>query len=215
MKHNKNSRDFDQEAATWETPPRVKLAHDIAGDMLMQCRWTHDMDVLDFGCGTGLMTLAFAPHVRSVTGADTSCGMLEVLQKKIRAASLDNVRICHLKESDGRGFAGPYHLIASSMTLHHVQDIRKLFENFYQALLPGGHIAIADLDEEGGLFHGDNDGVFHFGFHREHLGNLAVKTGFSDLCFKTSCRMNKKGQDGTERMFSIFLMTGRKSFENL
>jgi ubiquinone/menaquinone biosynthesis C-methylase UbiE len=41
------------------------------------------MDALDSGCGTGLVSLFLLPHVRSVTGADSSPGMLEVLRKKL------------------------------------------------------------------------------------------------------------------------------------
>jgi 2-polyprenyl-3-methyl-5-hydroxy-6-metoxy-1,4-benzoquinol methylase len=205
-----NKRDFDKEAATWETPPRVKLASDVAGAMLKQVRLSRDMDVLDFGCGTGLIALQFAPHVRSVTGVDTSRGMLDVFQHKAQCMSLDNIRLSHLKTEDGGSIAGQYHLITSSMTLHHVQDTQKLLKQFHQALLPGGQIAIADLDEEGGRFHDNNDGVFHFGFDREKLRRLFVEAGFSDVCSTTAGQMNKPGPDGRNRVFSLFLITGRK-----
>ncbi len=210
MDVNAVKRDFDKEASTWETSSRIKLANDVAGAMFKQLGLSKDMDVLDFGCGTGLIAMQFAPHVRSVTGADTSKGMLEILQHKVKSKPLVNIKTSHLFPTDGSALTGQYHLITSSMTLHHIQDIQKIFRQFYQVLLPGGQIAIADLDEEGGRFHDNNDGVFHFGFDRAKLRRLFEEAGFLDVSSSSAAQMNKQGSDGQDRMFTLFLMTGRK-----
>ena len=42
-------------------------------------------------CGTGLIGLFLLPHVQSVTGADNSTGMLEVLRGKIASDELENM----------------------------------------------------------------------------------------------------------------------------
>jgi ubiquinone/menaquinone biosynthesis C-methylase UbiE len=79
---------FDEAATTWdEQPRRVTLARAVADEITRQIPLSRDIDVLDFGCGTGLLTLALPPFVRSVTGADTSAGMLEVLRRKVRSSS--------------------------------------------------------------------------------------------------------------------------------
>jgi ubiquinone/menaquinone biosynthesis C-methylase UbiE len=207
---NSNKRDFDKEAATWETPPRIKLANDVAGVMLKKIRLSPDMDALDFGCGTGLIAVQFAPYVRSVTGADTSKGMLDIFQNKAKGMSLDNIRIAHLNATDAGDISGQYNLITSSMTLHHVQDIQKLLQQFHQALNPGGQIAIADLDEEGGRFHDNNDGIFHFGFDRDKLRGFLQRAGFTDVCHVTAAQIEKPDSAGLIRAFSVFLMIGRK-----
>ena len=86
-------RDFNAEAATWdENPGRVRIAYDVARAILGTVQPGPDMDVLDFGCGTGLLTLALHPHVRTITAVDSSQGMLDVLDAKIRARSLTSVR---------------------------------------------------------------------------------------------------------------------------
>lgn len=86
-------RDFDKEAATWDSNPiAVARAAAVAEAMLRQVRFTPEMDVMDFGAGTGPVTLALQPHVRSITAADTSSGMLAVLKQKADAAGLRNVR---------------------------------------------------------------------------------------------------------------------------
>ena len=74
-------KDFDKEAATWDqNPGRVKLADDVADTIIREIHPAGDMDVLDFGCGTGLVTLRLQPFVNTITGADCSKGMLGVLQ---------------------------------------------------------------------------------------------------------------------------------------
>ena len=63
--------------------------------ILREVRATTDMDVLDYGCGTGLVSLFLLSHVRSVTGADSSPGMLQVLNKQIVEGGIVNM---HVKE---------------------------------------------------------------------------------------------------------------------
>lgn len=48
-----------------------------------RCALPADLDVLDFDCGTGLVSLALRPLVRSVTGVDTPRGMLDVFERKV------------------------------------------------------------------------------------------------------------------------------------
>ena len=207
---NSNKRDFDKEAATWDTPPRVKLAGDVSKAMLGRLQLTKDMDILDFGCGTGLVTLSFNALVHSITGVDSSKGMLEVFEIKAQKQQVDNVKTRYLDLTKGDVVGDHYHAIVSSMVLHHVKDTKKLLKHFYKALLPGGQIAIADLDEEDGRFHDNNDGVFHFGFNREKLVGLFVEAGFTDVKFTIAAQMKKTGADGKDRVFDIFLVTGQK-----
>ena len=51
---------------------------------MREVKLSPDMDLLDFGCGTGLISLHLQPHVRSLWGVDTSSGMLEVFQGKLK-----------------------------------------------------------------------------------------------------------------------------------
>ena len=85
-------KDFDKEAAEWDANPgRVRLASDVAAAIIREVDLSRDLDVLDFGCGTGLLTLKLQPFVRSITGVDSSQGMLGRFQQKIESQALDNV----------------------------------------------------------------------------------------------------------------------------
>ena len=69
------------------------------------------------------------------------------------------------------------------MVLHHIVSIQSLFERFYNMLLPGGFLAIADLFTEDGSFHGEGfDG--HKGFDPEQLKVQLQKTGFKEVRFR-------------------------------
>jgi len=204
-------RDFDKEAASWDTQPlRVKLANDVADAILDEIALTSSMDVLDFGCGTGLLALRLQPFVRSIIGVDSSQGMLDVFRLKIKDLNMQNIRTQHLNLENGDVLEGSFHVVVSSLTFHHVKEIGLLLHRLHTVTAPGGFICIADLDPDEGKFHENNDGVFHFGFERTALRNELIKAGFADLRYRTAAKIMKPAPDGTLREFTVFLMTGKK-----
>ena len=206
------TRNFDKEAAVWdEKPGRVQLAQDSARAIKDRGRLSADMDVLDFGCGTGLLTLALQPLVRSITGADASNGMLEVLARKIQQGGLSNVTTLPLDPEEGRGLSGSYHLITSSMTLHHLRNLDTLLRRFHDILKPSGMVALADLDPDDGQFHTDNAGVFHPGFDRSDFRKSLARAGFINIQITDAARVEKPLPDGSTRLFSVFLATAQKN----
>ncbi|WP_052572418.1 class I SAM-dependent DNA methyltransferase [Holophaga foetida] len=197
------SNRFDNAAASWDAETRrVQMAQGVQTALRESLNLSPDMDLLDFGCGTGLFSLELRPLVRSLTGADTSQPMLEVFSQKAQAKGLE-VRTRHLKGTEGLG--GPYHLVLSSMALHHVPELAPVFQAIHAALAPGGRIALADLDSEDGSFHGPSDDVFHLGFERRNLMEALAREGFHDLRERTATTMEKNG-----RTFTLFLITGEK-----
>jgi ubiquinone/menaquinone biosynthesis C-methylase UbiE len=140
-------RDFNQAAATWdENPGRVKLARDIADSMINNLPITRDMNAMDFGCGTGLLTVRLQSLVRSITGVDSSQGMLDILNRKITKLQMSNVKTMLVDIEKGQPLTGNYQLIVSSMTLHHIAEIKPILAQFYNVITPGGFLSIADLD---------------------------------------------------------------------
>jgi ubiquinone/menaquinone biosynthesis C-methylase UbiE len=113
----------------------------------------------------------------------------EVIEKDLSSEILD-------REFDG---------IISSMTIHHLEDTAALLSKLYTMLNDGGFVAIADLDSEDGSFHSDNTGVFHYGFDRVILENIAKKIGFKNIRFDLASTISKP-----HREFTVFLMTAVK-----
>ena len=211
------SRDFNKEAAQWDQDQRrVKLASDVAVAIIREASPTRDMDALDFGCGTGLVTLHLQPLVKTMTAVDSSSGMLGVLEEKIKTRNISNVNPVFIDFESGAHLRKPivegkkFHLLVSSMTMHHVPDTAVLLRMWHDLLLPEGLICAADLDAEDGSFHGDNTGVYHFGFERAKLMELMRQAGFKNLRDSTASTMVKE-VEGKSREFTVFLITGRKS----
>lgn len=196
---------FDAAAADWDKGDlRQRIAYETAETIFETIPLRADMDLLDFGAGTGLLTYRLAPSVHSVTAVDTSPKMLEVLQSKstpehvIKTECRDIMHMPLDETFDG---------IISSMAMHHVEDTAAFLDALHAHLRSGGFIAIADLDQEDGSFHAHgNEGVFHFGFDREQLKALAEKSGFTDVRFGTALTIEKPGRD-----YPIFLLSARKA----
>jgi len=201
-------RDFDKEAAQWDAQSRrVKLANDVARAIIREINPSVTMDVIDFGCGTGLLTLNLQPFVKSITGLDSSQEMLGMLEKKVAAQGLSNVQTQFVDIENKRGIDGSYDLIVSNMTLHHVPDTAALFKEWFRILRPKGQLCFADLDAEDGSFHPDNTGVFHFGFDREKLRQLLQDAGFSDVRDTTASTITKENDKSGAREYPVFLIS--------
>lgn len=144
----------------------------LAISTLEQLQINGKADILDFGCGTGLFGLEFLEYIKTLTGIDTSQGMLEVFDLKTR--DYENIKSLNINLEDSP-LSEKFDLIISSMAFHHLDDPLKVLIKLKRALNKKGQIVIVDLDKEDGTFHPDNDGmgVKHFGFSRIELDRWA------------------------------------------
>ena len=208
--NNKIKTNFDERATNWEKPQQINLANGVADTMIRELKPTAEMDVMDFGCGSGLVTMRLQPLVKSIKGVDSSKGMLEVLQEKINKTGVQNVSTQWADLEDDGKVEGEFNLVVSSMAFHHVGKLSLLLKRIYDLLVPGGTIGIADLDKEDGTFHSDNTGVVHFGFEREEMKRLFEEAGFQDVKSVTANKVVKEVEGVGTREFPIFLMIGKK-----
>lgn len=203
--------DFDKAASTWDLEPsRLALAREVAQAIAAEVDLTPDLEVLDFGCGTGLLTLQLRPLVGRITGADTSPGMLAALEAKVRDQGLRDVATLLLDPARDTPLPGAYDLIVSNMTLHHVADVPALLRRLGQALKPGDRLDLTDLDPDDGQFHQDSQGVFHDGFDRAWLRERFERAGLAVVGQRTAATMTKPARDGGMRDFTVFLTIGRR-----
>lgn len=197
---------FDQRAKTWDSDPKkVERARTVADAILRAIPLRPTMHVLEYGCGTGLLGFALQPHVGSITLADTSQGMLDVLAEKIAASGVSNMIPLRLDLSSDPLPESRFDIITSLMTLHHIPNTAAILRHFYDLLTPGGWLALSDLDSEDGSFHTDGATDIHLGFERGALQNLTRSAGFSGVQFSTVYTIQKNG-----RAYPLFLMTAQK-----
>ena len=198
---------FDQKAKEWDgSERRRELASNIAMTIIKNVPLSKEMDLLDFGAGTGLMTRHLTPFVKTITALDFSSEMLKKLEENAKTWGGVKVSTVHsdiLKYESDVQFDG----IISSMSMHHIEDLEALFQKFYTLLKREGFVAIADLEKEDGSFHDDgNEGVHHYGFEQRDLIAVAQEKGFKDITFAHAYTVEKK----STKQYPTFLMTAYK-----
>ena len=195
---------FHDKAADWdERPIPVQISEGVTRALLEAVRFEPGMTVMDFGAGTGLVASRIAPQVERLLAVDISEAMLEQLAKK---PELAGKVVIHCRDILDTPLDETVEVIVSAMAMHHVEDTKALFEAFHAHLVPGGRLAVADLDTEPGTFHPPGtEGVFHAGFDRDALRALLDEAGFVDVAFVKACHV-----DRDERHYPIFLLTATR-----
>jgi ubiquinone/menaquinone biosynthesis C-methylase UbiE len=201
---------FDHLAAEWDSnPTRVVMARAVVDAIRAAVVLRPDMDVMDFGAGTGLISLGLLPDVERVTAVDTSSAMLRVLDDKLKAQRIGNVQTLLCENNTTPLPVSGFDLIVSSMVLHHIQDVPQTLQRLRSCLRPGGWIALADLDTEDGTFHADSSGVYHHGFDRGNVCRWSQDAGFSEITACEAHRIVRSAPGGESRRYPVFLVTGR------
>lgn len=191
---------FAHKANSYEqNKSRVDNVDNIANSIINSTKLDAAMHLMDFGSGTGLLLERIAPHVGKITAVDISSSMNKQLNAKLATlgCELEIIEIDLEKSDIDQRFDG----IISSMTMHHVRDIDAIFRKFHALLNDGGFIALSDLDSEDGSFHTEDTGVFHTGFDRETLANIARVSGFENVIVTDASVVHKPQGD-----FSVFLL---------
>jgi ubiquinone/menaquinone biosynthesis C-methylase UbiE len=110
---------------------RIKLAR-------TQAHFTPDMDIFEFGCGTGGTAITHAPHVRSVRAIDFSARMLDKARDRAARAGISNVSF---EQGDITSMAIPtasYDMVLGLSILHLLKDRDAVIAKVFDILKPGG-----------------------------------------------------------------------------
>jgi len=182
---------------------RTTTVKNLSEAILKNVEYKKDMSIMDFGSGTGLLSLHIAPYVERITAIDISKSMNDVLREKADSfpCEIEILEVDLSKTSIDKKFDG----IISSMSIHHIYDIKNLMKKFHIMLEDGGSIAICDLDSEDGSFHSVDTGVFHNGFDREELLRIVENVGFKNAKIELATTINKPHRD-----FDVFVLTAYK-----
>lgn len=197
---------FDVHSATWDANrDRVERATAIAGLIRQHVPLGAQVRLLEFGCGTGLLGFNFINEVGHIHFADTSAGMLDEVGKKIAASGATQAGTLDLSREP---LGGPYNVICSLMTLHHIEDHRTQLEALSDALCADGYLCLCDLDREDGSFH-SREVVPHNGFERAEIEAI-LRDCQLDIALSTTGYIVRKEVAGVLREFPVFLIIGRK-----
>ena len=97
-----------------------------------------EMEVLEFGCGTGSTAIAHSPYVKHIQAIDISSKMIEIAQRKADAENVENVTF---RRSAIDQFSVPDRTLDAVLglsILHLLDDRKKVIARVYNMLKPGG-----------------------------------------------------------------------------
>ena len=166
MKH-----DFNHKAETFDSPKNIFLANLVCQAVEKQIDVLSDKEILDFGGGTGLLTLPLAKQVKSVTLVDISEKMLEQARLKAEQQDIKNIQFLE-QDLLKNPLEQEFDLIVVSRVLHHMPDLDEALSLFHQHLKEDGQLLIADFTKAE---------ANHHGFELTELEKQLIEHGFSSV----------------------------------
>ena len=94
--------------------------------------------VLDFGCGTGTMTVEIARHVKEIHAIDISSKMLEYAKQNVIERHIENVNFIQATLFDTPYEKESFDVILAFGILHLLKDNRQIIQKIGELLKPGG-----------------------------------------------------------------------------
>jgi ubiquinone/menaquinone biosynthesis C-methylase UbiE len=97
-----------------------------------------DMDVFEFGCGTGSTAIAHAPFVNHVHAIDISSKMIEIARGKAEAGEIGNVTFERAAIEDLTIPDQSFDAVLGLSILHLVENKEDVIARVHKMLIPGG-----------------------------------------------------------------------------
>ena len=170
MKH-----DFNHKAETFDSPKNIFLANLVCQAVEKQIDLLSDKEILDFGGGTGLLTLPLAKQAKSVTLVDISEKMLEQARLKAEQQDIKNIQFLE-QDLLEKPLEKEFDLIVVCRVLHHMPDVDVALSLFHQYLREDGQLLIADFTKTE---------ANHHGFDLAELEKQLIEHGFSSVHSQT------------------------------
>jgi ubiquinone/menaquinone biosynthesis C-methylase UbiE len=151
MKHvNDDNREWFQEWANEydTTLGKVKRHHKLLDLVVKVSGIKRNDQILDIGCGTGLLSLKFLNKTDcTITAIDSSSQMLKIFQEKIEKYNLTEKIHCTQESAEDMHFKpDQFDIIAATVALHHVKCKEPVINKVYASLKGGGRFVIGEID---------------------------------------------------------------------
>ena len=97
-----------------------------------------DMEVLEFGCGTGSTAIVHAPYVKHIRAIDISSKMIEIAQGKADAEQVTNVTFERSTIDEFSVADRTLDAVLALSILHLLENKEEIIAKVYKMLKPGG-----------------------------------------------------------------------------
>ncbi|MFB6496446.1 class I SAM-dependent methyltransferase [Bacillus haynesii] len=192
MEHNV----FEQMAKRYDTEERIELAKVIVNEVRPELRNSQSKSLIDYGGGTGLISLELSDLVHSILLVDSSKQMLEVAKAKISRKGIANAKVLYSDFTQETPELKA-DIVLMSLVLLHIPDTNKILQELFGILNDGGKLIIIDFDKNDKIQHPN----VHNGFSHEELKIRLSDVGFKSTEMKTFYHGHRIFMDQDASMF--------------
>lgn len=161
------------------------------------------LEVADFGCGTGALSVSIAQWAKKVTAIDYSPQALEKARERAKREEISNIEFLREDLHDLSLPSGKTDLVVLSQSLHHVEDPAAVLREAARILKRGGRAVVLELMPHEERWVTDRLGHRHLGFPPDGLERELEEAGFGQIRCETHAR-------DASSPFRVFLLTGVK-----
>lgn len=161
------------------------------------------IEVIDLGCGDGIITVEMARFARRVVGVDQNASAILAAQRRAQRERRENVtfregQIEALDEPDAS-----FDLAVFSQSLHHMEHTELGVREAVRLLRPGGRLIVIDLAPHQQHWVTAKLGHRHLGFEAEQLAATFRQEGLDEVAWEG---VNQRRGE----VFRVILVTGVK-----
>ncbi|WP_226535876.1 class I SAM-dependent methyltransferase [Fictibacillus halophilus] len=171
---------FEEMAKRYDTEERIELAKVITKKVRTELENSKSKSLIDYGSGTGLVSLELSDLVDSVLLVDSSMQMLEVAEAKIARQGITNSKILYSDFTQGTPEIKA-DIVFMSLVLLHIPDTKKILQELFNILNNDGKLIIIDFDKNDKVYHPK----VHNGFSHEELKLKLSEAGFRSIEIRT------------------------------
>ena len=136
---------MDQSAKFWDKIAERYSKQPVADEAAYQKKlqvtreyFRPDMEVLEFGCGTGSTAIAHAPYVNHIQAIDISSKMIDIAQGKADANNIENVTFTCSTIDEVSVPDETLDAVLGLSVLHLLDSKEEVIARVYRMLKPGG-----------------------------------------------------------------------------
>ena len=133
-----SSRFWDRSAKRYSKKPVTDEASYQKKLQLTQSYFRPEMEVLEFGCGTGSTAISHSPFVRHIRAIDISSKMIEIAEEKAALANVENVTFEQLTIEMIKVPDQSLDVVLGLSILHLLEDKEEAISKVHRMLKPGG-----------------------------------------------------------------------------
>jgi len=206
------SKRFDQKARELDEHPVMReIALKFSQTLLTHVPLSQNYNMLDYGCGSGLIGMHLYSAVKSITMMDNSEGMLNILKEKIQKDNISNMEVMKSDLESSEIEPETFDVIYMNNVLHHIDDISSFLRLAKKTLKPKGYLCIGDFEKEDGSFHEDNSDVKHFGFDEQEIDAYLENCNLKKMKMEKYYIIKKPDKSGELQHYPLFIMTSIKA----